>query len=52
MNQVATDKELRALPSTADEWFAFRRSPERTDRDDAAFNEWLGTDPRHAEDPP
>ena len=50
MNHVAADKALRALPSTADEWFAFRRSPERADRDEAIFDEWLGADPRHVED--
>ena len=50
MSHVASDNALRALPATADEWFARRRSPERSEHDEAAFNEWLATDPHHVEE--
>jgi transmembrane sensor len=41
------DQPLHALPSGADEWFARRRSPDRTPEDDFAFEAWLRADPQN-----
>jgi len=43
-----TPAGLRPVPTTADEWFARRRSPDRTQGEEAAFEAWLAADTSHA----
>jgi transmembrane sensor len=43
-----TRRDLRPIPTTADEWFARRRAPDRTPEEEAAFRAWLAADPSNA----
>jgi transmembrane sensor len=50
VNIASFGSALHKVPATADEWFAYRHSPDWTPQDQSVFDAWMRANPSHAAD--